>query len=197
MNHNLLVGQSKVVLLAVINGSLYGVVSEGLQTGRLIMPSGMVNGIEGFFANHTMDMAPLKENGELERIRTHTPGSYLGSCSYKLPEDLSDPVYPELSRNSTGKKSAISSILAEMILMDTVSKLSRYVQQIVGSDIRIIGVPKTIDKRSGSLTDHTLGYGSATNMLLLQYAKLQLMPLSMIINHLSPSSRSWDAMPDG
>ena len=34
---------------------------------------GMVNGIEGFLADHTIDMAPLKENGELERIRT-TPG---------------------------------------------------------------------------------------------------------------------------
>ena len=43
--------------------------------------------------------------------------------------------------------------------MDTVSKLSRYAAT-VGSDIRIIGVPKTIDNDL-VLTDHTPGYGSA------------------------------------
>jgi len=91
MNHNLLVGQSGGPT-AVINGSLYGVVSEGLANPEIDNVIGMVNGIEGFLADHTIDMAPLKENGELERIRT-TPGSYLGSCRYKLPENLSDPVY--------------------------------------------------------------------------------------------------------
>ena len=76
MNHNLLVGQSGGPT-AVINGSLYGVVSEGLANPEIDNVIGMINGIEGFLADHTMDMAPLKENGELERIRT-TPGSSLG-----------------------------------------------------------------------------------------------------------------------
>ena len=53
---------------------------------------GMINGIEGFLNDQVMDMAPLEESKELELIRT-TPGSYLGSCRYKLPEDLNDPVY--------------------------------------------------------------------------------------------------------
>lgn len=43
--------------------------------------------------------------------------------------------------------------------MDTVSKLSRYAAGI-GSDIRFIGVPKTIDNDLVE-TDHTPGYGSA------------------------------------
>ena len=43
--------------------------------------------------------------------------------------------------------------------MDTVSKLSRYAAGI-GSDIRFIGVPKTIDNDLVH-TDHTPGYGSA------------------------------------
>ena len=163
MNHNLLVGQSGGPT-AVINGSLYGVVSEGLANPEIDNVIGMVNGIEGFLADHTIDMAPLKENGELERIRT-TPGSYLGSCRYKLPEDLSDPVYPELFQKFTEKEISYFFYIGGNDSMDTVSKLSRY--------------------------------AVLPNMLLLQYAKLQLMPLSMIINHLSPSSRSWDAMPDG
>lgn len=43
--------------------------------------------------------------------------------------------------------------------MDTVSKLSRYAEQIE-SDIRFIGVPKTIDNDLVE-TDHTPGFGSA------------------------------------
>ena len=43
--------------------------------------------------------------------------------------------------------------------MDTVSKLSRYAAQ-TGSDIRIIGEPKTIDNALVH-TDHTPGFGSA------------------------------------
>lgn len=43
--------------------------------------------------------------------------------------------------------------------MDTVLKLSHYGNQI-GSDIRIIGIPKTIDNDL-CITDHTPGYGSA------------------------------------
>ena len=112
MNHNLLVGQSGGPT-AVINGSLYGVVSEGLANPEIDNVIGMINGIEGFLADHTMDMAPLKENGELERIRT-TPGSYLAVINYRK-------IFPirfilNFSRNLPKKKSAISSILAEMIL---------------------------------------------------------------------------------
>ena len=157
MNHNLLVGQSGGPT-AVINGSLYGVVSEGLANPEIDNVIGMVNGIEGFLADHTIDMAPLKENGELERIRT-TPGSYLGSCRYQLPENLSDPVYPELFQKFTEKEISYFFYIGGNDSMDTVSKLSRYAAT-VGSDIRIIGVPKTIDNDL-VLTDHTPGYGSA------------------------------------
>ena len=157
MNHNLLVGQSGGPT-AVINGSLYGVVSEGLANPEIDNVIGMVNGIEGFLADHTIDMAPLKENGELERIRT-TPGSYLGSCRYKLPENLSDPVYPELFQKFTEKEISYFFYIGGNDSMDTVSKLSRYAAT-VGSDIRIIGVPKTIDNDL-VLPDHTPGYGSA------------------------------------
>ena len=92
---NIIVGQSGGPT-AVINGSLYGVVTEGLrQTDAIETVFGMINGIEGFLNDQVIDMRPLSENGELERIRT-TPGAYLGSCRYKLPEDLTDAVYPQL-----------------------------------------------------------------------------------------------------
>lgn len=157
MSNNLLVGQSGGPT-AVINGSLYGVVSEGLANPAIGKVIGMVNGIEGFLAGRTMEMAPLAENGELERIRT-TPGSFLGSCRYKLPEDLSDPVYPELFKKFEEFEIGYFFYIGGNDSMDTVSKLSRYAAS-VGNKIRIIGVPKTIDNDLVD-TDHTPGFGSA------------------------------------
>ena len=53
---NIIVGQSGGPT-AVINGSLYGVVSEGLrQTESIEHVYGMVNGIEGFLNDHYIDM---------------------------------------------------------------------------------------------------------------------------------------------
>ena len=49
--------------------------------------------------------------------------------------------------------------------MDTVSKLSRYARDI-GSDLRIAGIPKTIDNDL-EMTDHTPGYGSAAKFVAL------------------------------
>lgn len=155
---NMIVGQSGGPT-AVINSSLYGVVSEGLKRkDQFEHVYGMVNGIEGFLAGRMMDMAPLKESGELEFIRT-TPGAYLGSCRYKLPEDLNDAVYPELFRKFAEYNIGYFFYIGGNDSMDTVSKLSRYAESIQ-SEIRVIGLPKTIDNDLVE-TDHTPGYGSA------------------------------------
>lgn len=158
MKKNIIVGQSGGPT-AVINGSLYGVVSEGLkQTEHVGHVYGMVNGIEGFLAGKCMDIGALEETGELEAVKT-TPGAYLGSCRYKLPEDLSDPVYPQLFQKLEEKEIGYFFYIGGNDSMDTVSKLSRYAAGI-DSDIRFIGVPKTIDNDLVE-TDHTPGFGSA------------------------------------
>ena len=155
---NVIVGQSGGPT-AVINASLYGVVYEALnREDTLGTVYGMINGIEGFLHDQIMDMKPLEQSGELELIKT-TPGSYLGSCRYKLPEDLNDPVYPELFEKFAAKNIGYFFYIGGNDSMDTVSKLSRYAETIE-SDIRFIGIPKTIDNDL-VLTDHTPGFGSA------------------------------------
>ena len=152
MKKNAVVGQSGGPT-AVINASLYGTVYEALnREDEIGTVYGMINGIEGFLNDQVMDMAPLEESKELELIRT-TPGSYLGSCRYKLPEDLNDPVYPQLFARFEAY------YIGGNDSMDTVSKLSRYAEKI-SSDIRVIGIPKTIDNDLVE-TDHTPGFGSA------------------------------------
>lgn len=159
---NMIVGQSGGPT-AVINGSLYGVVSEGFKHPESIEHVyGMINGIEGFLNNQIMDMHPLLKNGDLELIRT-TPGSYLGSCRYKLPEDLNAPVYPELFQKFEDYNIGYFFYIGGNDSMDTVSKLSRYAAKIQ-SPIRVIGVPKTIDNDLVE-TDHTPGFGSAAKFV--------------------------------
>lgn len=158
MKKNAVVGQSGGPT-AVINASLYGTVYEALNRENEIgTVYGMINGIEGFLNNQVMDMAPLEESKELELIRT-TPGSYLGSCRYKLPEDLNDPVYPQLFARFEAYNIGYFFYIGGNDSMDTVSKLSRYAEKI-SSDIRVIGIPKTIDNDLVE-TDHTPGFGSA------------------------------------
>ena len=158
MKRNVIVGQSGGPT-AVINARLYGVVYEALnREDSFGTVYGMVNGIEGFLNGQVMDMEPLERSGELELVKT-TPGSYLGSCRYKLPEDLEDEVYPKLFEKFAEYGIGYFFYIGGNDSMDTVSKLSRYAEKI-SSDIRFMGIPKTIDNDLVK-TDHTPGFGSA------------------------------------
>lgn len=158
MKKNVIVGQSGGPT-AVINASLYGVVYEALmQKEQIGTVYGMINGIEGFLADTIMDMNSVEQSGELELIKT-TPGSFLGSCRYKLPEDLKDDVYPLLFKKFEEYSIGYFFYIGGNDSMDTVSKLSRYAAAS-GSEICFIGIPKTIDNDL-VLTDHTPGFGSA------------------------------------
>ena len=158
MKKNVIVGQSGGPT-AVINASLYGVVYEALmQKEQIGTVYGMINGIEGFLADTIMDMNSVEQSGELELIKT-TPGSFLGSCRYKLPEDLKDDVYPLLFKKFEEYSIGYFFYIGGNDSMDTVSKLSRYAA-ISGSEICFIGIPNTIDNDL-VLTDHTPGFGSA------------------------------------
>ena len=171
MKKNVIVGQSGGPT-AVINASLYGVVYEALNREDVFgTVYGMVNGIEGFLNGKDMDMEPLEQSGELELIRT-TPGSYLGSCRYKLPEDLNDEVYPKLFEKFAEYGIGYFFYIGGNDSMDTVSKLSRYAEK-VASDIRFMGIPKTIDNDL-VMTDHTPGYGSAAKYVASTVREISL-----------------------
>ena len=162
MKKNLIVGQSGGPT-AVINGSLYGAVSEALFSKDSIdKVYGMCNGIEGFLKGNVIDMAPLKEDGTLDIIKT-TPAAYLGSCRYKLPEDSMDPVYDELFAKMEEYNIGYFMYIGGNDSMDTVSKLSAQAARR-GSDIRFMGLPKTIDNDL-VCTDHTPGFGSAAKFV--------------------------------
>ncbi|MCI5595272.1 MAG: 6-phosphofructokinase [Lachnospiraceae bacterium] len=155
---NLIVGQSGGPT-AVINCSLYGVISEALAHKEEIdTVYGMINGIEGFLKDTILNITKDMSEETMEGLKI-TPGAYLGSCRYKLPEDLNDSVYPELFKKFEEYNIGYFFYIGGNDSMDTVSKLSRYASSI-GSDIKVMGIPKTIDNDL-VLTDHTPGFGSA------------------------------------
>ena len=77
----------------MINASLYGIIKEAAahcdKAGHVY---GMINGIEGFLSGHVMDLSAELSDEDLELLRL-TPAAYLGSCRYKLPENLDASVY--------------------------------------------------------------------------------------------------------
>ena len=157
MKKNAIVGQSGGPT-AVINASLYGVIKEGIAREEIGRVYGMINGIEGFMSDNYMDLTGDLTEEELELLKL-TPAAYLGSCRYKLPDDLSSPFYPALFEKFRTMEIGYFFYIGGNDSMDTVSKLSRYASHH-NSAIRFIGIPKTIDNDL-ILTDHTPGYGSA------------------------------------
>lgn len=154
---NLIVGQSGGPT-AVINSSLYGVVKTALDSPEIDKVYGMENGIEGFLKGTILDFEEALPGDKLELLKT-TPGAYLGSCRFMLPDDLDDETYPKLFAKMEELEIAYFLYNGGNDSMDTVSKISRYAER-VGSDIKVLGVPKTIDNDL-VMTDHTPGFASA------------------------------------
>lgn len=155
---NIIVGQSGGPT-AVINASLYGVIREALaQEEKIGHVYGMINGIEGFLQDRYMDLGTELCEDERELLKL-TPAAYLGSCRYKLPEDLSSVFYQTIFEKMEALDIGYFFYIGGNDSMDTVSKLSRYAAHH-GSEIRFIGIPKTIDNDL-VLTDHTPGFASA------------------------------------
>ena len=162
MGMNFLVGQSGGPT-AVINSSLAGVYETAREcgAGRVY---GMQYGIEGLLKGQIVDMDETLSGSLSIELLKRTPSSYLGSCRYKLPSpEENEDVYKKLF--SIFEQYEIGAVLyiGGNDSMDTIARLSAYGSRI-GSSIRFIGVPKTIDNDL-ILTDHTPGFGSAAKFI--------------------------------
>ena len=159
---NVLVGQSGGPT-AVINSSLAGVYETAKACGAPHV-YGMQYGIEGLLEEKLVDLdGVLSDKMDIELLK-RTPSSFLGSCRHKLPDPTVDEV-PFLRLFELFAKYDIGAVfyIGGNDSMDTISKLSAY-GKTVNSEIRFIGVPKTIDNDL-MLTDHTPGYGSAAKYI--------------------------------
>lgn len=154
--YNILVGQSGGPT-AVINASLYGVIKEALETDKIDTIYGMINGVEGFLSGKVLNITEYAKEHQIELLKT-TPASFLGSCRYKLPENMEDNIYCEMFKRFKEMEIRAVVYIGGNDSMDTVAKLSAYADHI-DSPISFIGIPKTIDNDL-VCTDHTPGFGS-------------------------------------
>ena len=157
---NIIVGQSGGPT-AVINASLAGVICEAKKHAEIGKIYGMQNGIEGFLKDRFVDLGVMSAK-DLELLKV-TPSAHLGSCRYKLPKELDDEVYKRLFEKFDDLDIGYVLYTGGNDSMDTADKLSRYAK-IIGSDIKFIGIPKTIDNDLVG-TDHTPGFGSAAKFV--------------------------------
>jgi 6-phosphofructokinase 1 len=162
MNKNAIVGQSGGPT-AVINSSLAGVMKSALDRG-VIKIFGMQNGIAGLLDERIIDLSEsVKADIDIELLK-RTPSSFLGSCRFKLPDPNDDTaVFEKIFKVLEKYEIGYFFYIGGNDSMDTIEKLSRYAKA-VSSDIRFMGVPKTIDNDL-AVTDHTPGFGSAAKFI--------------------------------
>ena len=172
-NHmrNLLVAQSGGPT-AAINATVAGVVSCAVLSGKVDHIYGAVNGIEGVLAEKFLDLGKKLDSAEKISLLMQTPAAALGSCRYKLPESLEDPVYPKLFRKFEEMNIGWFFYIGGNDSMDTVNKLSKYCKENGVEDVFVVGAPKTIDNDLVG-TDHCPGFGSAAKYLAATFAELE------------------------
>ncbi len=155
---NLMVGQSGGPT-AVINATLVGVLHAAAAHAAIDNVYGMRHGVEGLLKEDLLDLE-VENSTTLDRIR-RTPAAALGSCRRKLrPDD-----YARILDVFRAHNVRYFLYIGGNDSMDTGNRIADLAGR-EGYDLRVIGVPKTIDNDL-MYTDHCPGYGSAARYCAL------------------------------
>lgn len=149
---------------SVINSSLAGAIEAGIDNdfNHIYLSS---NGIEGILKEHIdeVDQEAFAKNNCGKKLMAR-PSSILGSCRYKLSDDLDHPDYAKIFEVLKKNSIDLFIYIGGNDSMDTVSKLNKYMAEKKIQDIHVIGCPKTIDNDLMGM-DHSPGYGSASKYI--------------------------------
>lgn len=172
---------------AVINTSLQGVVEAARASGKVDKIYAARFGAEGILKGDLIDLTEVP--AETIKKLSHTPASAIGSCRRKLGEGDYPTVIETLKRfhidaffYNGGNDS-----------MDTCSKVNELALK-EGLDIRVIGIPKTMDNDL-EVTDHCPGFGSAARYAAVSAAELALdasgLPIHVVVLELMGRNAGW------
>jgi len=139
---------------SVINSSTYGVIKAALGHKNVTRVLWAANGVEGILENRIFDIN-AEDPTELELLK-QTPAAAFGSCRKKIKGEAELAQIVEAFKKHDVRYFFYN---GGNDSMDTCQKVSDYAKKI-GYDMRVMGVPKTIDNDLAA-TDHTPGYGSA------------------------------------
>ena len=145
---------------AAINASLAGVFSGAEANADVDEIFGAENGIEGIINNRLLNLRNIIMDEHDKQLLMKTPSTILGSCRFKLKDyEQDEESYLKILDTFTRHNIKAFFYIGGNDSMDTVMKLNRYFSY-KGVDIKVVGVPKTIDN-DVTETDHTPGFGSA------------------------------------
>jgi len=163
---NVLVGQSGGPT-SVINASVAGLIAEALNHECIEEIYGTLNGVLGILQEDLIDLA--SESQQQIRALKYTPGAALGTCRFKLkkPADF-DRVLEVFKAHNIRYFFYIGGNDSQ----DTADKISK-LAQAQGYELRVIGVPKTIDNDLPG-TDHCPGYASAIKYIATSVREVAL-----------------------
>ncbi len=150
---------------AVINASVAGIIAEALNHECVEEIYGALNGVLGILNEDLIDLAA--ESQQQIRALKHTPGAALGTCRYKLKKQSDFERVLEVFKAHNIR---YFFYIGGNDSQDTADKISKLAQQ-QNYDLRVIGVPKTIDNDL-PITDHTPGYGSVVKYLVTSLREL-------------------------
>ena len=166
---NAVVGQSggpTAAINATLAGVIRGYLDKDSHGGAIGTLYGMRNGVEGLLREDLVDLGAIFARDEDITRLEHTPAAALGSCRKKLPkkgEEGGEEVYARLLEIFKKYDIRYFFYIGGNDSMDTVAKLSEYTKGHE-YEMRIIGVPKTIDNDLVG-TDHTPGFPSAAKYI--------------------------------
>lgn len=168
---NAIIGQSGGPTSA-INATLSGIIKEAMKHSEIKEIYGSKNGIDGILSENIVDMRKILRTEDDFYNLECTPAAALGSCRHKLPSVDEKETYEKVF--DVFKKYDIRYVfmIGGNDSMDTVAKLSEY-SQIADYEIRMIGVPKTIDNDLVG-TDHTPGFGSAAKYVATTVSEIAM-----------------------
>ena len=137
---------------AVLNASLAGLIAEAMQHPEITSLLGARSGAKGILEEDFYDLSTLSA-GQLTEIE-RAPGSVLGSSRRKL--DSAD--FERMLRMFQRREIRFLFYTGGNGSMGTARDIQRFAEA-AGYEMRVIGIPKTIDNDLGG-TDHTPGYAS-------------------------------------
>lgn len=170
---------------AVINSSLYGVIAEAKkhpEIGKIYAANG---GTGGLLQKKLIDLGALPQ--EKIELLLQSPASAIGtSRDHMEPEDYAAmlPIFNEFG--------------IKYVLMNggngTMDACGHVFEVCEGTDIKVIGIPKTMDNDI-AITDHAPGYGSAARYVAASTAELvadvKSMPIHVVVLECSGRNAGW------
>ncbi len=171
----------------VINSSLLGAVREAKKHPEIETIYGARFGAEGILAGDLIDLGAVPD--EKLGLLARTPASAIGSCRRKL----TDADYPAVLE--CFKKFNIRYFFYNggNDSMDTCNKVYNLAVES-GYDLRVIGIPKTIDNDL-AVTDHCPGFGSAAKYAAASALEIAqdaaALPIHVVVMEMMGRNAGW------